>query len=87
MKYEVEELEDDVIIYHSNKDKYMLLENSHLRKGVMRANKKGFGFVEILSSCPTNWKMTPEQAHQRVREEMIPVFPLGVFKDITLEAR
>ena len=27
--------------------------------------------------------MTPEQAHQRVREEMIPVFPLGVFKDVT----
>ena len=40
-------LEEDVIIYHSNKDKYLLLENSHLRKGVMRANKKGFGFVEI----------------------------------------
>lgn len=47
----------------------------------------GFGFVEILSSCPTNWKMTPEQAHQRVREEMIPVFPLGVFKDITTEVK
>ncbi len=41
------ELEDEVIIYHSHKDKYMMLENSHLRKGVMRANKKGFGFVEI----------------------------------------
>lgn len=46
---------------------------------------KGFGFVEILSSCPTNWKMTPEQAHERVREEMIPVFPLGVYKDTTKE--
>lgn len=45
----------------------------------------GFGFVEILSSCPTNWKMTPEQAHERVRTEMIPVFPLGIFKDITVE--
>jgi len=43
----------------------------------------GFGFVEILSSCPTNWKMTPEQAHERVRTEMMPVYPLGVFKDIT----
>ena len=41
------ELEDDCIIYHSNKDKYMLLENSHLRKGILRANKKGFGFVQI----------------------------------------
>ena len=44
---ELRSLEEEVIIYHSNKDKYMLLENSHLRKGIMRANKKGFGFVEI----------------------------------------
>lgn len=45
----------------------------------------GYGFVEILSTCPTNWKMTPEQAHERVREELISVFPLGVFKDVTAE--
>ena len=45
----------------------------------------GYGFVEILSTCPTNWKMTPEQAHERVREELIPVFLLGVFKDVTAE--
>lgn len=44
------ELEEDTIIYHSNKDKYMMLENSHLRKGLMRANKKGFGFVEVDNS-------------------------------------
>lgn len=43
------ELEDEVIIYHSNKDKYMMLEKSHLRKGLMRVNKKGFGFVEVES--------------------------------------
>ena len=42
---EIKKLEDEVIVYHSNKDKYMMLENSHLRKGIMRANKKGFGFV------------------------------------------
>ena len=41
------ELEEEVVIYHTNKDKYMILGNSHLRKGVMRANKKGFGFVEV----------------------------------------
>ena len=41
------ELEDDVIIYRSNKNKYMMLDKSHLRKGVLRANKKGFGFVEV----------------------------------------
>lgn len=44
------ELEEETIVYHSNKDKYMMLENSHLRRGVMRANKKGFGFVEIDNS-------------------------------------
>lgn len=43
---------------------------------------KGFGFVEILSSCPTNWHMTPEGAHERIRKEMIPIFPLGTFKEV-----
>ncbi len=47
MNEELRKLEDEVIIYRSNKDKYMMLENSHLRKGIMRANKKGFGFVEV----------------------------------------
>ena len=41
------ELEDENIIYHTKKDRYMLIENSHLRKGIMRVNKKGFGFVEL----------------------------------------
>lgn len=44
----------------------------------------GFGFVEILSTCPTNWKMTPEQSHQRVRDEMMKTFVPGVYKDITV---
>ena len=44
----------------------------------------GFGFVEILSTCPTNWKMSPEQAHDRVRNEMMQVFKTGVYKDVTL---
>ena len=44
---ELRKLEDEAIIYHSNKDRYMMLEDSHLRKGVMRVNKKGFGFVIV----------------------------------------
>lgn len=44
---ELRKLEDEAIIYRSNKDKYMMLDKSHLRKGIMRANKKGFGFVEV----------------------------------------
>lgn len=45
----------------------------------------GFGFVEILSTCPTNWRLTPQQSHERVRNELFPVYPLGVYKDITKE--
>lgn len=48
-------------------------------------NGLGFSFVEILATCPTNWKMTPVEAHKRIKDEMIPVFPLGIFKDLTLE--
>ena len=43
----LKELEESSIVYHSNKDRYMLLSDSHLKRGVMRANKKGFGFVDI----------------------------------------
>ncbi len=43
----------------------------------------GFSFVEILSTCPTNWKMTPQQAHERVRNQMMEVFKPGIYKDIT----
>ena len=43
----------------------------------------GFGFVEILSTCPTNWKMSPQKAHERVRNEMMPVFKPGIYKDQT----
>ena len=44
----------------------------------------GFGFVEVLAACPTNWGMTPLQANARVGEEMIPYFPLKTFKDLSL---
>lgn len=43
----------------------------------------GFGFVEILSSCPTNWRMTPQEAHERVRSQMMEVFKPGIYKDLT----
>ncbi|MDD3436414.1 MAG: thiamine pyrophosphate-dependent enzyme [Candidatus Gastranaerophilales bacterium] len=41
----------------------------------------GFGFVEILSSCPTNWRMTPQESHERIRKELFSVYPLGVYKE------
>ncbi len=42
---------------------------------------KGFSLVEVISSCPTNWGMTPKQALQWVDEKMIPYYPLGVYRD------
>lgn len=43
---------------------------------------KGFSFVEILSTCPTNWRMTPQESHKRVRDELYNVYPLGVYKEV-----
>ncbi|MEA5040732.1 MAG: thiamine pyrophosphate-dependent enzyme [Clostridiaceae bacterium] len=42
---------------------------------------KGFSLVEVLSACPTNWGMTPENALRWIDERMIPYYPLGVYKD------
>ncbi|MCK4986765.1 MAG: 2-oxoglutarate oxidoreductase, partial [Desulfobacterales bacterium] len=38
----------------------------------MQIEGKGFSFVEVLSTCPTNWGMTPQAANDRIAEEMIP---------------
>lgn len=42
---------------------------------------KGFSLIEVLSSCPTNWGMTPQKALEWIDEKMIPYYPLGVYKD------
>jgi 2-oxoglutarate ferredoxin oxidoreductase subunit beta len=43
----------------------------------------GFALVEVLSPCPTNWKMDPVAAYEWTDKEMTKIFPLGVIKDIT----
>ena len=48
---------------------------------------EGFSLVEVLCSCPTNWGKTPVDAMQFIRDEMIPYYPLGVYKDTTKEAK
>ncbi len=47
----------------------------------------GFSLVEVLSPCPTIWKLDPLDAQRRVLEEMPKTFPLGVFRDRTKEAQ
>ena len=44
---------------------------------------KGFTMVEILSSCPTNWGLSPKEALKWLQDKMIPYYPLGVFKEAT----
>jgi len=42
---------------------------------------KGFSLVEILSPCPVDWKLSPKDSMTWIQKEMIPVYPLGTFKD------
>lgn len=50
-------------------------------------DKSGFSIVEILSPCPTNWKMNPTDACRWIDEVMSKEFPPGVFKDISATAK
>ncbi|MBE6953549.1 MAG: 2-oxoglutarate oxidoreductase [Ruminococcaceae bacterium] len=42
---------------------------------------KGFSLVEVLSTCPTNWGMQPQEALEWLRANMMPYYPLGVYAD------
>lgn len=55
-----------------------------IRKGFKNAaNGLGYSLIEVLSTCPTNWGLEPQEALEWLRENMIPYYPLGVYKDIT----
>ena len=56
------------------------------KKAILKAFRnqvdgKGFSLVEVISTCPTNWGMTPEKAMQWANENMLPYYPLGVYRD------
>ncbi|MDR2957143.1 MAG: hypothetical protein LBU61_03045, partial [Coriobacteriales bacterium] len=42
----------------------------------------GYSIIEVVSACPTNWGMEPSEALQWLRDNMLPYYPLGVYKDI-----
>lgn len=48
---------------------------------------KGFSIVEVVSSCPTNWGLTPNDAMQWLRDNMLQYYPLGVYKDRSAEVK
>ena len=45
----------------------------------------GFGIVEVLSTCPTNWGLTPQNSLQWLRDNMMPYYPIGNIKDVKVE--
>ena len=56
------------------------------KKAIQRAfqnqiDGKGFSLIEVVSACPTNWGMTPQKALKWVEDNMIPYYPLGVYRD------
>ena len=48
----------------------------------LQVEGKGFSLVEVLAECPTHLKLSPIETEKWVRENMVPVFPLGVKKDV-----
>ncbi len=66
-------------------------QHMRTRKAVRKALRnqvegRGFSFVEILSACPSGWKVSPPEAIHWVEQNMFPIFPLKVFKDVDRKA-
>lgn len=45
----------------------------------------GYSLIEVVSTCPTNWGMTPQMAFEWMRENMLPYYPLGVYRDVVAD--
>ena len=66
--------------------KNVLNAKKAIKKGfTMQQEKRGLSIIEVLSTCPTNWGLSPEKAIEWLRENMIKHYPLGVYKDVTAE--
>ncbi len=64
--------------------KHVLAAKKAIRKAIeIQVQGLGYSLIEMLSGCSTNWRMDPRAANKHIAEAMIPVFPLGIYKDIT----
>ena len=45
----------------------------------------GYSMVEVVSTCPTNWGLTPQDSFAWMRENMLPYYPLGVYRDVVAD--
>ncbi len=73
---------------------YSVRRSLHNPKNILQAKKaikrafeiqieeRGFSFVELLSTCPTNWGLTPSESMTWVEQRLIPFYPLGDYKVI-----
>lgn len=68
----------------SHNPRHILQAGRAIKKAFeVQQQKQGFALVEVLSTCSVNWGMAPVKAMQWLEENMIPYYPLGVFKDVT----
>ena len=62
----------DAVLYHSNKDKYLLFENSHLIKGKLQLKEKGFGFI-IESGLDKDIYIKKEDINNAYNDDIVAV--------------
>ena len=71
-------------------ERVALCDPAHIRQAKKAVRKafetqlagKGFTFVELLSTCPSNWGLTPPKAMEWLKENMMPYYPLGVYREV-----
>ncbi len=63
------------------KPAYIIKAKKAIKKAFqIQLDGKGFSFVEVLSTCPTNWGLSPVESSKWLEDNMIPYYPLGEFK-------
>ena len=71
-----------------NSPQNILKAKKAIRKGFeIQLSGKGFSFIELLSNCPTNWGMSPEETLKWMEENTMKEVPIGVYKDISEEVK
>ena len=69
-----------------NNVKNILAAKKAIKKGFEnQINKKGYSIIEVVAACPTNWGLSPVEALGWLEENMLPYYPLGVYKDISAQ--
>lgn len=66
--------------------KNVKLAKAAIKKGFEnQINKRGYSIIEVVSTCPTNWGLSPQEAIKWMQDNMLEYYPLGVYKDVTAE--